>query len=90
MADITTLRTYIENALYKRDQARQNKDSYYSQAEDSKKQGDSYYQKSEDLISWAKQYENDEYNAQKDLEYYMQQASYAEQEAEQARQEAQA
>jgi hypothetical protein len=72
--DLNTILTYVTNAIYKRDQARQHKESYINHASESDSQADYYVKQAEQYRSQAKQYEDEELNAQKDLEYYQQQA----------------
>ena len=73
--DVNTILSYIKNAVYKRDQARQQKESYAKYAYDSESQAQYHVRQAEDYRSQAKQYEDEESNAQRDLEYYQQQAS---------------
>ena len=72
--DVETLIAYINNAIYKRDQARQHKESHISYAYDSESQAQYHMKQAEDYRSQAKQYEDEELNAQRDVEYYQQQA----------------
>lgn len=75
--DVNTLINYINNAIYKRDQARQSKESYTKYALSSDSQAQYHIQQAEDYRSQAKQYEDEELNAQKDVEYYQQQVDQA-------------
>lgn len=79
--DINTLITYINNAIYKRDQARQNKESYINYAYDSDSEAAYHVKQAEQYRSQAKQYEDEEMQAQRDVEYYQQQAAQAQLEA---------
>ena len=81
MADISTLQSYITNAIYKLDKARENKNSYNKYAEESRTQAESYMKEFNDYLYLAKQYEDEELQAQRDLEYYQQQITQAEREA---------
>jgi len=71
--DVNTLINYINNAIYKRDQARQYKESYITYASDSDSQAQYHVKQAEDYRSQAKQYEDEELQAQRDVEYYQQQ-----------------
>jgi len=75
--DLSTLLSYISNAVYKRDQARQNKESYITHATNSNSQVEYYAKQAEDYRSQAKQYEDEELKAQQDIEYYQQQTTQA-------------
>ncbi len=75
--DVETLMSYIKNAVYKRDQARQYKESYINYASNSDNQAQYHIKQAEDYRSQAKQYEDDELNAQKDVEYYQMQVDQA-------------
>jgi len=72
--DLSSLLSYINNAVYKRDQARQYKESYIGHATNSNSQAEYYVKQAEDYRSQAKQYEDEELKAQQDIEYYQQQA----------------
>lgn len=61
--------------MYKRDQARQQKESYAKYAYDSESQAQYHVKQAEDYRTQAKQYEAEELNAQRDVEYYQQQAA---------------
>ena len=73
--DVNTILSYIRNAVYKRDQARQQKESYAKYAYDSESQAQYHVKQAEDYRTQAKQYEDEELNAQRDVEYYQQQAA---------------
>jgi hypothetical protein len=73
--DVETILTYIRNAVYKRDQARQQKETYSKYAYDSDYQAQYHIKQAEDYRSQAKQYEDEEVTAQRDVEYYQQQAA---------------
>jgi hypothetical protein len=75
--DLNTIINYINNAVYKRNQARQNKESYVNYASDSDTQAQYHIKQAEDYRSQAKQYEDEELTAQRDVEYYQQQAVQA-------------
>lgn len=75
--DVDTLINYINNAIYKREQARQNKESYIKYAYDSDSQAQYHTKQAEDYRSTAKQYEDEEQTAQRDVEYYQQQVEQA-------------
>jgi hypothetical protein len=75
--DVDILTTYINNAIYKRDQARQSKESYIKYAYNSDTQAEYHTKQAEQYRSAVKQYEDEELNAQKDVEYYQQQVDHA-------------
>ena len=77
--DVNTLITYINNAVYKRDQARQSKESYIEYASNSDSEAQYHIQQAEKYRTQAKQYEDEELSAQKDVEYYQQQIDQAQQ-----------
>lgn len=87
--DPTAFQSYINNYLFKRDQARQYKESYIDQANKYETDAAYYQQQAVDYRSRAKQSEDEEIQAQRDLEYYLQLAAQAEQTVQRALQEAQ-
>ena len=93
--DPTTLLSYIESARQRRDQAEQSRQSYEQQAQQYEQQAKSYDDEAEKYRNYAKedrvyeqQYVDEIQRAQADMDYYLSQATIAEQEAEQARQAA--
>ena len=81
MADLSALQSYIQNAQYKLAKARENKDYYNQYADNSRSKAESYMKESNDYLYQVKQYEDEELQAQRDLEYYQQQFIQAQQEA---------
>jgi hypothetical protein len=71
--DVDTLIRYINNAIYKRDQARQQKETYINYASSSETDAQYHIKQAEQYRSQAKQYEDEELNAQQDVEYYQRQ-----------------
>jgi hypothetical protein len=72
--DFDTIINYINNAVYKRDLARQRKESYINYASNSDSHAQDYLKEAEKYRSQAKEYENEELQAQNDIEYYQQRA----------------
>jgi len=72
--DFDTIIKYINNAIYKRDKARERKESYINYAFNSDSHAQIYVKEAEKYRSQAKEYENEELQAQNDIEYYQQQA----------------
>jgi len=77
--DFDTIIKYINNAVYKRDLARQRKESYIHYAYNSDSHAQDYLKEAEKYRSQAKEYEDEELQAQNDVEYYQQRAAQMQQ-----------
>ena len=93
--DPTTLRSYIDDARYRRDQAEQSRLSYEQEAQNYddqarsyEEQAQTYHKYAEDSRAQSTSYATTVDQAQRDLDYYSTLAAQAEQEAESARQAA--